>query len=153
MKDMQTIAEKIYLILPNLLPNLLTVTDKRETHKELDGKEMEQLAGLLTGRLVFLLRFMDENRSPRFPNGYGRVISAYVDVSETKPNVTHSPRVEEGWKKASQYACWYLSALGLVKQCGEIGYEVEISDLGKKFIRSNIIRQNFELAFVQQLPR
>jgi len=152
MSDMQTIAEKVFLFLPNLLTHLQTNNNKPETHQELNGKEIEQLGGLLTGRLVFLLRFMDERKNPRYPNGYGRVISAYVDVSETRPNITFSPRAEDGWNKASQYACLYLSAIGLVKQFGGIGHEVDISDLGKKIIRSDYIRKNFELAFEQRLP-
>jgi hypothetical protein len=150
---MQTIAEKVFLLLPDLMPHLLTYLEKRKTNHEVDSNdETEQLSNLLTGRLVFLLRYMDERGNARYPEGYGRVISGYVDVSETRPDASYSPRAEDGWKKASQYACLYLSALGLVKQFGGIGYEVDISDLGKKVIRSDYIRKNFGSAFEQEIP-
>jgi hypothetical protein len=117
----------------------------------LPKEELERITQLLSGRLVYLLRYMDHRPDPVYPRAYGRVLASFVEVERTRQPARFELGAEEAWDKASQYACWYLSMLGLVKVYGGIGDEVTISDLGKQVIRSDHIRNEFREVFQQPL--
>ena len=119
--------------------------------KDLSEDHLAKIASLLSGRLVYLMRYIDANPDPIYPKAYGRVLVSFVDVGRLRQPARFEVQAEEGWEKASQYACWYLSMLGLVKIYGGIGDEVTISDLGKKVIRSDYIRNQFNNVFRQPL--
>jgi len=119
--------------------------------KEISENDIANIANLLSGRLVYLLRYIDANPDPVYPHAYGRVLASFVDIGHTRQPARFEIRAEEGWGKASQYACWYLSMLGLIKIYGGIGGEVTISNLGKKIIRSDYIRTQFISVFEQSL--
>ena len=50
----------------------------------------------------------------------------YAEAGTTAPPPSWAPQAESAWEHASQYACWYLSALGLVEQFGAVGGEITI---------------------------
>jgi hypothetical protein len=121
-------------------------------HSVLDSPDLKHFSRALTGRLVYLLRYMDENPDPRYPDSYARVLSGFVDIGKMRQPARYSVEAENAWVKAAQYACFYLSAFGLVQVCGGIGNEVSISDFGKRLVRTDEIRRTFRSAFQQPLP-
>jgi hypothetical protein len=149
--ELETIADTLIELLPSLLPSATRfVRDVRKPEKNTDEK-LANLGALLTGRLVYLLRYFEQSRDARYPRSYGRVLAAYVDVGDTHPAAGFSAQAESAWEHAAQYACWYLSALGLLNQYGAVGGEVVISDLGKLLVRSDRIREMFRPAFEQRV--
>ncbi len=147
----ETIAETVIKLLPELLPSLARFVRILNTPRRTADEQIASLGGLLTGRLVYLLRYFDQSGDARYPQSYGRVLAAYVDVGNTRPAASFSAQAEPAWEHAAQYACWYLSALGLLQQYGAVGGEIMISDLGKKVVRSDRIREIFRPAFEQQV--
>ncbi len=147
----ETIGESIIKILPDLISGLAGKINYRQAQKTDLNEQLLALGNLLTGRLVYLLRYLDQSGDARYPHAYGRILSAYVDVGNTRPDASFSAQAEVAWEHASKYACWYLSSLGLVKQYGAIGGEVAISDLGRELLRSDRLRELYRPAFEQRL--
>ena len=150
------VANPFVTLLEIAAPLLKTITEKMGSafsrHRVLsDEEQIATVAKLLSGRLVYLLRYMDERPDPVYPR-FGRVLASFVEVERTRPAARFEPSAEEAWDKASQYACWYLSMLGLVAVWGGLKDEVTISDLGKKVIRSDLMRNTFREVFRQPLP-
>ena len=149
--ELETIAHSLIKLLPDLLPSVTrAVRDWWKPEKSRD-EQLASLGGLLTGRLVYLLRYFDQTGDARYPHSYGRILAAYVDVGNTRPAASFSAHSEPAWEHAAQYACWYLSALGLLNQYGAVGGEVVISDLGKQLIRSDHTHEMFRPAFEQRV--
>jgi hypothetical protein len=142
------IAAPLLKILIEQLEKAKVFTRRKEVSEEHFGT----VSKLLSGRLVYLLRYMDNRPDPVYPRAFGRVLASFVEVERTRQPARFELGAEEAWDKASQYACWYLSMLGLVSVWGGIGDEVAISELGKRVIRSDSIRTTFREAFMQPLP-
>lgn len=120
--------------------------------RELSKEEIDKIGRLLSGRLIYLLRYMDENDYPVYPKAFGRILASFVEVERVRQPPRYEIEAEEAWEKASEYACYYLSMLGLIRIYGGVGGEVVISDLGKALIRSDYIRSIFNNIFKQPLP-
>lgn len=118
--ELETIADSLFKVLPDLLPKLLERVQRRRSEPDPESK-LEELGKLLTGRLVYLLRYLDQTGDARYPHAYGRVLGAYVDVGSARPPASFSSQAEPAWEHASKYACWYLSALGLVANTARSG--------------------------------
>jgi len=144
---LETIAEKVIGILIDHTPEIL----QKIQFKKKDQKCMKDYGYLLTGRLVYLLRYLDQTGDARYPDKYGRILMAYVEAGNTRPSPNYAPQAEEAWDHASKYACWYLSSLGLVSQYGAVGGEVAINELGREVLRSLEIKEKFRSSFDQQI--
>jgi hypothetical protein len=93
---------------------------------------------------------MDQKMYALPPSHLGFVLAAFRE--EGRPVATSHPDAMPGWDKAAQYACWYLSSLGLVNQSHGLGSEVVIGELGKAVLQSNEVRLRYLPAFQQSLP-
>jgi hypothetical protein len=144
----ETIAGSVAKILIQKVPDLVQKLEESKSQKSIG----EEYGYLLTGRLIYLLRYMDLTDYVRYPNRYGRIIMAYVEAGTIAPPANYAPQAENAWEHASQYAYWYLSALGLVTQFGAVGGEVTISKQGQEVLRDSLIRRKFKSAFEQQIP-
>jgi len=135
-----------------VLKDLLDRLTKGRKHAEhLTDAEIKKLGNLLTGRMVFLLRCMDEYPGPSYPRAWVSGMASYVDFPESQfPEDESGPW--DAWEKAIEYACCYLSLLGLVEFYGGFGREVRISQLGIQLIRSETIRNLFRDSFRQKTP-
>lgn len=113
--------------------------------------QIESTGKLLSGRLVYLLRYMDEKDYPVYPHAFGRVLASFVEVERVRQPAQYVVEAEEAWDKASEYACYYLSMLGLISIYGGMGGEVVINEFGKELIRSEYIKRSFRNVFNQPL--
>ena len=145
------IAETLLKILPDLYKEMSELIRSGKRGKKMDA-QLEDLGKLLTGRLVDLLRILDDTGNVDYPATYGRVLFSYVGPGATGSSGGFSPEVAPGWEHAAKYACSYLSALGLVEQFGAGGSEVKISEIGKTLVRTDKIREYFRPSFSQSLP-
>jgi hypothetical protein len=146
---MFTTLLEIFSPLLKALANEIVARKKRSS--VLDSPDVKQFRQVLSGRLTYLLRYMDANPDPVYPESYGRVLSSFVDVGSRHQKALYEVEAEEAWEKAAKYACLYLSSFGLVEVCGGIGGEVVISDFGKQLVRTDAIRGFFPSAFKQKL--
>ena len=140
-------------MIAEMILDVVTPVVKKMVQKIVDRQEdAEELArDMLTGRLVYLLRCMDEHcKSAYYPKYYAEAFASFKE--EENPEIPpYDDRTELVWTKATQYACSYLSVLGLVETYGGLGGEVKISPLGSKVIRSDAIRDIFNNCFKQKL--
>jgi hypothetical protein len=148
-----TIGDTLLRVLPDLLKNLSNLLQRGGPAPKQMEAQLAAVGNLLSGRLVYLLRYLDHTGDVRSPESYGPVLSGFREVGNPRPPASHSYDAEPAWEKAAQYACWYLSALGLVGSYGAVGGEIGITELGKNVIRSDFVRQRHRSAFDQQLPR
>ncbi|MBU7046841.1 MAG: hypothetical protein HXS54_10435 [Theionarchaea archaeon] len=124
--------------------------------------EVEELGKMLTGRLFHMLEYMHRHRHPIYPFKLGEELKLFskgdaeqglekarkrllelmsqdytsVDPQKLITELESYIRkdIEWGWEKAAQYACYYLSLLGLVQTYGGLSEEVSISPLGDKVV-------------------
>ena len=144
---LETIAEKVIGILIEHVPEFIR---KVQSKKE-PTATLKDYGYLLSGRLVYLLRYLDQTGDARYPDKYGRVLMAYVEAGDPRPTPNYAPQAEKAWENASKYACWYLSSLGVVSQYGALGGEVAINDIGREVLRVPEIREKFRSAFDQPI--
>jgi hypothetical protein len=144
----ETIAGSVVKILIQKAPDLVEKLKKTNSKKSIGA----EYGYLLTGRLIFLLRYLEHTGDVRYPKRYGRILMTYVEAGTISPPANYAPQAEDAWQHASQYACWYLSALGLVSQFGAVGGEVGISEQGQEILKDSEIRRKFKSAFEQQIP-
>jgi hypothetical protein len=93
MEFVGTIAESVVRLLPSLLPLLQDRRRGRPTEPQVQ-EQVAKLGNFLTGRLVYLLRYLDQTGDVRYPQGYGSILSAYVDVSQGAPQPATFPQLK-----------------------------------------------------------
>lgn len=81
------------------------------------GRRSPKELGVSLG-LVALLRAISARVS--LPDSYGQELAAA------------NPEIQDGWRKASNYACLYLQSLGLIHNTGT---EVELTAAGKSLLK------------------
>src|SRR5690348_5524050 len=104
MTELLTILEKFQPIAKSVI-DYLSQFRGGKTPKATDyEQQIKDTAPLLTGGLVYLLRFMYErDQGVQTPETYGPVIEFF---NRNKSSV-------DQWDKAAKYGCYYLSAVGL----------------------------------------
>ena len=136
-----------------LLMRLIEKIMSEDKHTSISRKDEEELGKMLTGRLVYLLRYMDIHDDAVYPKAFGRVLASFTEIDNPRQSPIYEVEAEQAWAKASQYACAYLSLLGLVEICGGLAGEVIISPLGRTVLQSGVVKNMFKNCFLQPLPR
>jgi hypothetical protein len=118
--------------------------------KDTVEQTLQALESKVDTRLVFMLSYMEKYPNPNYPQTFAKALYSFKG---SQSGIKYGAKTEDEkaiWGKAAEYACLYLSALGLVKQ---VGSEYTISDFGRAFILSPKIRGLHEDAFKQTPPR
>jgi len=122
-----------------------------EIQDDIRGREdTNVLFRKLSRRLVYLLRHMQDDDQVRVGSYYWRALAIYRD-DQNRTKESWLPEEIAGWKKASEFACFYLYTLDLVEQPSLPSPGFIISEAGKRLLDSEEVEEAFRVVFDKPL--
>ena len=111
--------------------------------QEIDRKR-DEILSVLSGRLIYLLRQIDQIGDFRHESFYGKAVAYFKCETQAQEGAFSSDPT--AWAKASVYACRLLGALRLVEYTRTSG-EVSITRLGRDVLADDRTKSRFAIAF------
>jgi ribosomal protein S19E (S16A) len=130
--------KKLAKVPPKVLSEALAPACDEIRDAIFEGSEPQKIPDVLSGGMVYLLRHIETR-------GYSSLALAPALVHfQTKKKIADLPDSEQkGWRKATQYACQCLQALGLVSVY-DGGSHFRITEQGRRLLSSESLKETFE---------